>query len=88
MFSSDNWKSRFNLLYLHESEVKTDEKSAKWFFVDDENKKTEQETGLLHIGSKSLYLESLRENHSIFKFLMKNFTSSIEGHSKLQMNRS
>lgn len=82
MFSSDNWKSRFNLLYLHESEVKTDEKSARWHFVDEENKRSEKETGLLHIGSKSLYLESMKENHSIFKILMKNFHSDIEGHSK------
>lgn len=88
MFSSDNWKSRFNLLYLHESEVKTDEKSAKWSFTDIENKKSEQQSGLLHIGSKSLYLESMKENHSIFKILMKNFTSDIEGQGKLQLNSS
>jgi hypothetical protein len=79
MFTANYWKSRFNLLYLHESEVKTDEHDAKWYFVDSERGLTVKEEGILHIGSKCLYLESMKENYPILKFLMKNFIGSLSG---------
>lgn len=81
MFTANYWKSKFNLLYLHESEVKTDEHPAKWVFGDIEKNKAMKEEGIMHIGSKCLYLESMKENCPILKFLMKNFQGVISGQS-------
>jgi factor associated with neutral sphingomyelinase activation len=83
MFTADDWKSRFNLLYLHEGEVKTEERPARCRFEDSEHNKNLDEAGMLHIGSKSLFFEPRKENLPIHKFLMKFFSSEIKGHSVL-----
>jgi hypothetical protein len=85
MFSSNYSKSRFNLLYLHESEVKTDEREVSWHFHDQENNREQKQSGLMHIGSKCLYLESMQENQPIFKFQMKNFTTAVDGQGNSEM---
>ena len=83
MFTENQWKSRFNLLYLHENEVKTEERSANCSFVDPTSKQQYVQAGLLHIGSKSIFFEPQNEAFPILKFLMRNFTSDVKSESSL-----
>lgn len=77
MFTANEWKSRFNLLYLHENEVKTDEKQGKCQLVDKENGKTVSEVGVWHFGSKSLFFEPESQAQPIIKFMMKHMSGEV-----------
>lgn len=79
MFTDNDWKSRFTPLHFNEAELQTEEVASKITYNDHENKKTSNEAGLLHIGSKSIVFEPRKDTLPMLKYLLKNIKGSLHG---------